>query len=259
MRIIFICFVSIILLLISCKPAAEDVYQLKAVVPFSCISYVDIAGVTDEYADAFVYDTIQKGVVHVFDSIPANEVTVTFFSLLTDDYEKAVELNHDTTIFFETKQYNTFVQGKFEDVFDMALNAKDTLYIGTQAHGCSSFAQKIKIFKMDRAYQVRISTLGRPIEIISYALPQDTFIELFNAYKNECRRLLPGPSVQEQMLRSTVSSRIYMRKGNTIYVFPESFFWAGLDTFKKEIIETNQKIEHKENGWDMLFVKNKKE
>jgi hypothetical protein len=259
MRIIFICFASIVLLLISCKPAAEEVYKLKAGVPLSYTFYVNLAGVTDEYSAFYEYDSIRKINLYVFDSIPAREVTITFVSLLTDDYEKTIQLNQDTTILFESMQYDAFVQGEFEDVFNMVLNAKDTLYIGTQSHGCSSFSGKIKIFKIDTTYQILISTLGQPVETITYSLPEGTFRELFKVYLYDCRKLLPRPTIQELMLRSTICTGIYMRKGDTIYTLPDPSYWNGLDTFKKAIVETYQKIERKENGWDTLFVKNKKE
>lgn len=255
MRLFFNCSVFIALLCISCNNATDGVYKLKVVVPFSYHSYIDFVGITNDYPELIEYDTIQKKIVYVFDSISTPEATLTFFSLLTDDYKRTIQLNKDTTIIFASNLYSNFIHDDAENIFNIKLDSKDTLYIGEQSHGCSSFTQKIKIFKTDTIYYIYISTFGTQIETVEYTLPQETFTTLFKTYLEDCHKLFPAPTVEMIMLQSTISSSIYMREGNTIYTLPDPVRWDGLDTFKKAVIDTDQKNDTTENNWDTLFVK----
>ncbi|ABG58476.1 hypothetical protein [Cytophaga hutchinsonii] len=268
-QICYGCFL-IVCILLSCKPRddAESFYNIKTVIPFSHSFYTDVPQVKDADGNMYPftkieYDTIDKNTCFSYDSIPGKAVTLTFFSLLTNDQVNAIKPKQDTCILFDTTAYSPLIKGDANDVLSMQTDELDTLFIGCYSSGCGSpFMTKMKIFRVDTTYTVICSDLN-VIKETSYTVPQSLFKEAFAAYRKDCRKLFPETAANGSRIIciSTVMTRMYVRNGNTLYEFPRFSQWGGYETFfntisrKVDIPVTEQEPE--DHTWDTILVKQK--
>ncbi len=256
-----------LVLIFSCTSTDEPAsfYQITTVVPFSHSFYSDVPKVADADGNIYrftdiEYDTIQKRTVFIYDSIPGDTVTVSYFSLLTNNQERTFNLECDTRITFDTTAYSYLIKGEAKDVLVMQTEEIDTLFIGFYSSGCSSpFLTKIKAFKVYTNYTVVFSDLNGTKET-TYDVSQSLFEDAFTTYQKDCKKLFPKVSAGSMhTVYSTTITTMFMRIGNILYEFPRFSQWDGYETFCNTItgrvhtVDAEPKPE--DHTWDAVLVK----
>jgi len=186
--------------------------------------------------DSSYYDSIQKLIISKYDSLRNGKITVSIFSLLTTDFERKIDLQKDTTIYFDTTLYSSFKNTKnIKEFRTLTSNNLDTIYIGQKVVGCfGSSIEKIKIYKQVSKYNVVYCDYRS--ENQNLVISDSLFSKVYLMFLNESQKLFPdkvGGLTFEHM--STTRIDTYIRQGNNILEFPDVYNWGGYYNFKKGI------------------------
>lgn len=252
-------FLSGLILFSACSADKEETHKLKVIIPLSCRGYTDLVRLSeyDLYPREYQYDSIKQEEIYTYDSIPEGEIKLEFFSLLTDNYKRTIELDKDTTVRFDAALYRKFVQAIPQGSLNMRLNDWDTLYVGVKNFGCvAANAEKMKIFKIDTSYRIEITNYpSDDIDATSCNISENIFSKAFEKYLKDCEKLFQRPTLNQILILSTSTTKMYVRKDDSIYIFPEVNTNYAYDNFNAEFFKTDQISEHQDKKWDSILIK----
>jgi|GEM_PF-6383134 len=223
----------------------EETHKVEVYIPNSYLEYLSYPRIVNQNEDIVeYYDSKQLQFVSIFDSVPKGDETITIFSLLTNDYYKTINIEHDTSIFFDTLLYSSFKFGNVKDLFNLNTKVVDTFFIGQKSSGyLGSYAEKMKIFKVDSTYMVCISNNNDISETEIHSINEEVFNIAFLTFIKECNKLtnkkinIINP---EAVIIATLNTNTYIRLDDYIYVLPQNFYWEGYRVFKESIEQSSQ-------------------
>jgi hypothetical protein len=229
-------FISLLLFLFACNQTLgkKQKSNLKIAINANYTKYLNYPAIQTKLSDSIYYDSIHNQTIFNFDSLRKGEINVFIFSLLTKDIEQKIDLEKDTTIYFDTTFFFNLKNTKsIKDFRTLTSNSSDTIYIGQKVVGCFGGAiEKIEIYKSYKGYNIHYSGFNKQNIEISDSL----FNRFYSHFLNESKKLFPDKIGGLTFIHlSTTHIDTYLRQGNNILEFPDLYGWEGYVNFKKDI------------------------
>ena len=232
--------ISSLFFLFACNQAdiKKQKSKLQIAIDANYRKYLDYPFTQMKDGDSVYYDSIRNQTISVFDSLRNGKIDLFIFSLLTNDIEQKINLQKDTTIYFDTTLYSNFKTKRNLNGFMNFLDKKiDTLFIGQKVIGCyGGSIEKIIICKSIDGYNITYKESYNNGKIQNLSISDTLFNRHYFHFLKESKKFFPEKNGDLTFFNlSTTHINTYIRQGSDILEFPDLYDWKGYEHFKKDL------------------------